>query len=326
MENRKVGIGLIGCGRIARAHFNAYNNAKDLTTLVAVVDIDSERAKKGQQESGAKKYYLSVFELIMDDEVEAVDICLPHALHCDIAVQALKAKRHVLVEKPMACSLEECDRMIAAAEANGVWLMSGQSRRFNYPLIKARELIEEGKIGEIIRLHFAQVEKVTELATPWWGTEGAGPSWEVYAWGSHTVDQMIYLCGKRPVRVYAQGFSRNKLVYGVDEIIATVTFEGNIIGVHLFSCVAGGPDGVNAVIGTEGYLQLSGGKVILNGSAVPNVKENVNDFTAEIREYATAILENREPWTSGQKVRDVYAVLDAIMRSIETNQSISLSG
>ena len=126
------------------------------------------------------------------------------------------------------------------------------------------------------------------------------------------------------MRVYAQGFSLNKLVYGVDEIMVTVTFEDNVIGVNLFSCIASGPDIVNAVIGTDGFIQLIGGKVILNGEDVPGVKGNINDFTAEIREFAIAILERREPWTSGRRVRDVYAVLDAIMRSIEMNQSISL--
>jgi predicted dehydrogenase len=92
MGRRRIGIGLIGCGRISHAHFNAYKDLNDLTNLVAVVDTDEERARKACEEADAKKYYLSVEELLMDDKVEAVDICLPHRLHHDTAIQALNAK------------------------------------------------------------------------------------------------------------------------------------------------------------------------------------------------------------------------------------------
>ena len=324
MTDTKVGIALIGCGRIARNHFEAYANLSDVLEVVAVIDTDEDRAKKGQDACGASRYYLSIEDALDDDEVEALDVCLAHALHCSICVQALDAKRHVICEKPLACSLAECDEMIAAADRNRVWLMSGQSRRFNGPLIKARELIEAGEIGKLLRLNGGSCSHLTNLATPWWGTKDAGPSFIVYGWGSHTVDHTLYLAGARPVRVYAQGFNYNQLPYGPDEIVATITLDNGSVGTQIFSCNANGPDCVNGVIGTKGWLRAGLSKLIVNGDEVPGVAPNINDFTAELREFASAVLENREPWTSARKMRDVYAVLDAIVKSVETNEVIEI--
>ena len=145
-----VGYAVVGCGRIAKAHLEAIQQLPDHVKLLAVVDVQEERAKEYQVRYGAPKHYLSVQQALQDNEIEALDLCLPPSAHGPVAVEALEAGRHVIVEKPMALTVAEADAMIDAADKNDVILMSGQSRRFNEPLWAAKELLDAGRIGQLI--------------------------------------------------------------------------------------------------------------------------------------------------------------------------------
>ena len=115
----KVGIGIIGTGSIAGAHLRAYARYPELCRVVAVADIDRQRAQKFAAGAGdSVAAYGDYKELLRRDDIDAVSICTPPFAHAEIAVAALNAGKHVLVEKPMAASLAEADAMLAAAEQN----------------------------------------------------------------------------------------------------------------------------------------------------------------------------------------------------------------
>ena len=117
----KMKFVLVGCGRIATLHVAGYRDNAD-AELWGVFDINKAAAKKFACEYGIGKVYPSYEEVLADPEVTAVELLLPHHLHCEYAVKACNAGKHVSVQKPMAMNLEECDRMIKAAKDNGVKL------------------------------------------------------------------------------------------------------------------------------------------------------------------------------------------------------------
>ena len=144
---KKIGYCLIGCGRISKSHLPAIASLKGIVDFVATVDTDRSKAEEAAKNFGARKVYTSIEEALLDPEIEAVDICLPHHLHEPVAVQAANHKKHILIEKPLARNLEEADRIIESAEKNGVKLMVGQSRRFTNAVFESKRIVERGAQG-----------------------------------------------------------------------------------------------------------------------------------------------------------------------------------
>ena len=116
-----LSVGVIGAGGIAQSHMKGIA-ANDNIRLAAVMDIDAERAEAAAKTFGARAC-TRLEDLLADSEVEGVHVCTVHNVHIDQVAAAAEAGKHVLVEKPMALSVAECDRMIAACEAAGVVLM-----------------------------------------------------------------------------------------------------------------------------------------------------------------------------------------------------------
>lgn len=144
----KLQVAVIGCGSIAQyRHIPEYDQNPEVV-IVAVCDINEERAKKTAEKYHAKAY-TDYKELLNQESIDAVSVCLPNHLHAPVSIDALNAGCHVLCEKPMATSREEAEKMIEAAEANGKKLMIGHNQRFVASHEKARQLIEKGEVGKI---------------------------------------------------------------------------------------------------------------------------------------------------------------------------------
>ena len=323
---RKVGYAVIGCGRIARSHLRAVNHLSEYVDLIAVVDVQEDRARAYCDEFGAEKYYTSVDDALEDEAVEAADLCLPPSEHCPVAVQVMNAGRHVMVEKPMCLTVAEADQMIEAADENRMILMCGQSRRFNDPLTAARRMLQEGRIGKLIHISVAAGSRSEKAAVAWWGDPAvAGPSNLVANWSSHYIDQVLWMAGRRPLRVYAEGASYNDEFAGDDEFAIIIGFADGLMCSYQHSYNASFQDvGGVAYMGTEGTITLKGSEVLLNGKKVGGVGTNVNNFAAEIKEFATAIREKRQPMASGREIRPVIAVMEAIVKSAGTHEVVKL--
>ena len=144
----KIRVGVIGLGGRATSHCKAIRS-NDLK-LIAVADPQEHLCKKFMAEYVINKSYSNHLELIKDDEIDAVVITLGHQLHHKLTVDCCNAGKHVLVEKPMALSLEHCDEMISAARNNNVVLQVGLSQRYYGTSIKAKEILDSNEIGPII--------------------------------------------------------------------------------------------------------------------------------------------------------------------------------
>ena len=138
---RTVNVGVIGVGAMGENHVRVYHKM-DEANLIAVSDVSERALKKIERKYGAKGY-TEYSELLENPDIEVVSVCVPTTFHHAVVMEAIKNKKHVLVEKPIAFTLNEAEEMIAAAKEAGVILATGHVERFNPAVQKAKELIEE---------------------------------------------------------------------------------------------------------------------------------------------------------------------------------------
>ena len=144
-----IRVGIIGCGKIAQVRHLPEYAANPNAEIVAFYDKNMERAHEMAAQYGGKVYD-SFYALVDDPNVDAVSICVENRSHAEICTAALYAGKHVLVEKPMAVTLAECESMVAAAERNGRHLMVGHNMRFDPVHRKAKQMLDSGVIGDVI--------------------------------------------------------------------------------------------------------------------------------------------------------------------------------
>ncbi len=167
----KVKVAVFGCGAIAqRRHIPEYA-ANPNAELVAFADPVLERAQQMAEQYGGKAY-ASYEELLKNEKVDAVSVCTPNYLHASMSIAAANAGAHVLVEKPMATTEEEGLQMIEAARKNGVYLMVGHNQRLMPPHVKAKEILDSGKLGKVLTFRTAFGHPGPEG----WSVDGRG-SW-----------------------------------------------------------------------------------------------------------------------------------------------------
>jgi len=197
---KKLNIGLIGAGSISTIHLDAYRNNED-AVIYAICDLNEERARSRGAEYGAVKVYTDYNELLADPEIDAVDICTWNNYHAEISIAALKAGKHVHVEKPLCKTVEEALAIEEAVHATGKVLQVGFVRRHNRNVTFLKKMINDGELGEI---YYAKASILRRLGNPggWFSDKersGGGPLIDL---GVHVIDVCWYLMGKpKPVSV-----------------------------------------------------------------------------------------------------------------------------
>jgi len=154
---KKLNVGVVGCGSWGRNHARVYKDLES-AALLAVADVDQSIA----EEVGVRynvDWYTEPDKMFDRSDIEAVSICTPTVTHADIALTAIKAGKHVLVEKPMTDTIDEAKSLIRAAEAQGVYLAVGFVERFNPAVNETIKKISEGAIGEVILAHARRVSR-----------------------------------------------------------------------------------------------------------------------------------------------------------------------
>jgi predicted dehydrogenase len=153
INEEKLKVVLVGCGRIATLHVLGYEN-NPYAEIYGVCDKDIKCAEQFAANCGAKKIYRSYEQVLEDQEVDAVELLVPHCLHCEMTLKACEAGKHVSVQKPMAMNLAECDAMIAAAKKNNVKLKVFENFIFYPPYQFAKALLDKGEIGEAVSIRY----------------------------------------------------------------------------------------------------------------------------------------------------------------------------
>ena len=193
---RDVRFGVVGCGNIGSRHLAVVDGQLG-ATLAGFCDIDAEKRSRYADLYEGVPTYESLDDFLERCEVDVVNVCTPHYLHAEHALKAIAAGRHVLVEKPMALSVQDADRMIEAAEKAGVLLMVVKQNRYNLPITFTRQALDHGRLGRIL---MAQCNVVWNRydgyyrQSPWLGRK-ALEGGALYTQVSHFIDLLIWMCG-----------------------------------------------------------------------------------------------------------------------------------
>ncbi|MCA1596227.1 MAG: Gfo/Idh/MocA family oxidoreductase, partial [Chloroflexi bacterium] len=270
----KVRIGIIGAGGIAQgAHLPGYKACAD-AEVVAVADVFESTARAAAEKFDVPNVFTDYHKMLRMPEIDAVSVCTPNFMHKDATVAALKAGKHVLVEKPMAMNARECDAMLKAARESGKKLQVGFNNRFNSNSQALKRFIEGGDLGEV---YYARAQALRRRGIPGWGVftqkdkQGGGPLIDI---GVHILDLTLWLLGHpKPVAVSGtarQDFGKRKDILGLmgqwdtdnftveDFAVGFVRFDNGATLVLESSFVANIENDVfnTQILGTEGGCTL----------------------------------------------------------------------
>jgi predicted dehydrogenase len=187
-----LGVGIIGASRVAPEHARAVA-ADARTHLVAIADPDTARAERVAEQHG-REVLADYRELLKRPDVSVVMLGLPNDLHAPIGLEALRAGKHVFVEKPMANTLAECDALLEAARRAGVEVFVGHSQRFYATTVAARELVRSGELGAPVMARDVWTKAFgIESRPPWFVDRGRGGMWLMN--GAHMIDRCCWVLG-----------------------------------------------------------------------------------------------------------------------------------
>ena len=337
-----IKIGIIGCGKIAQTrHLPEYATNPD-AKLVGYYDKISSRAVQMAEKYGGKVYD-SYYDLINDPEIDAVSVCVENRNHAEITNAALYAGKHVLVEKPMAVTLAECESMVAAAEFNGKHLMVGHNMRFDPVHRRAKKLLEAGVIGDIITFRTTIGNAGPEGWSPdrdaWFFDKDKAAMGALSDLGIHKLDLLQYLTGQTVIETTAKVMTLNKHddhghFIGVDDnALCILRMNGGAVGTLAASWTVYGHECQSTCLyGTKGIMLIYNN----NNPAAPIEVRNLDGTSTTynippetnsgvIDEFVDALEQNREPEVSGKEALSTMRAIFGSIKSSEIGRTVSVN-
>jgi myo-inositol 2-dehydrogenase / D-chiro-inositol 1-dehydrogenase len=314
-----LAFGLVGAGWIGSFHGETLATRLPGVRLQAVADTDAAAA----QRLSAKRHYRDPMELIADPSIDAVAICSPATTHTDLVVAAAEAGKHVFCEKPMALTLADADRAIAAAERAGVLLQVGFNRRFAADFAAARERIDAGAIGtpQLLR----SLTRDPGISAD---TAARVRPWTIFNETLiHDFDTLCWLNpGARVTSVYAQAAALIHPQFAdagfLDTSVVQLQFDNGAFGVAEASFQAVyGYDVRGEVFGSDGVL-LAGRAPEAAGTG--NTSLFADAYTAQFAHFSDCIRTGRTPSVTGRDARVALEIALAARESVETGAAVSL--
>ena len=297
-----IKVGLIGGGGIADAHIRGYRAYADVIKVTAVADVMDQTARRRAAELDAVAY-LDFRQMILEADLDAVDICLPHYLHAEAIIAAAESGKHILCEKPLCLTVQEADRVRLAIEAAGVTLMCAHNQLFLPPVAKAKELLDQGILGTVYEVHTTDsfYNDFDPQNMGWRAAAATSGGGELIDTGYHPTYLMLHLAGGSPVEATAL-LSRHRLRFmeGEDSAQVLVRFDNGVVGHLVTSWAYDPPPGTEklSVVGERGSL-LSDGRslvVTLRGSGSQTYAfEDVDTYVSEIGHFAECLSSGTRP-------------------------------
>jgi len=234
-------IGIIGTGSISGLHLLAMNRVSEKVKLTAVCDVREDAVRQFAKRAGIDAVYTDAATMLKDADIEAVDICVSHNAHRDIAIAAARAGKHLLLEKPMANNMQECRDILAATEKAGITFMVGQQLRHVPNYMGIKRIIEDGELGQVWGLRsdswlpVAMSRTVSPVPIPKaqkWRLNGRQAGGGSLIWNAtHFIDLFRYFIGDAR-RVFAKCWTDHPMFTGgaEDRVMATIEFENGAVG------------------------------------------------------------------------------------------------
>jgi predicted dehydrogenase len=339
----ELGFALIGCGKIAQKHLHVLTHLPG-ARLCVCYDAQPTRAAARASQAGADVGVAETYaEALAAPGVDAVAICTPSGSHAQLAIEAARAGKHVVVEKPLALTLDEADRMIDACDAAGVKLFVVKQNRYNRPVQALRRAIDAGRLGRIFmggsRVLWHR-DAAYYAAEPWRGT-WAQDGGVVTNQASHHIDLLLWLMGD-VVSVFATGA---RILHDIEtEDTATVLLKfrhGAAATVQATTCVQPRDlEGSIAIFGTRGTVEIGGFaanelRTWMFDEAAPEDATIAETWGANPKEFAYNHMEffkdvlatvgsQRRALIDGIEGRRSLEVIHAIYESMETGREVAL--
>ncbi len=330
----KVRFGIVGCGVIGPFHAAALKEL-DTAVLVAVADIIPERAQMIGDEYGVA-WHGSYEDMLARADIDAVCVCTPSGLHAEHGMMAAKAGKHVLSEKPFDVYVEKVDALVATCKACGVTLGGIFQNRFTRVAKKAKQIIDDGLLGEI---RFASASCLWYRTQSYYDSGEWRGTWALDGGvlsnqGVHTLDRLLWLVGMQPevVGAYCPTLERN--MEAEDMGVAALKFPngagGSVQGTTLAN--PGMATGVT-ICGSKGCLQLEDNNITSlqcenmpeglmdgEGASIGSASADpaaigIGGHVANIGEFVNAIIEGREPSVNGAEGRRAVKLLNDIYQA-----------
>ena len=345
----KLKIGIIGCGMITKERHAPEYYANENCKVVGFFDKDIQRAQAMAEKYGGVVCD-SVDELLSMD-LDAVSVCVANAMHAEIAIKALNAGKHVLCEKPMAVTLEQCEAMVEAAEKNQKILMIGHNQRFAAAHQEARRLIQDGAIGKVLsfetKFGHGGPEFWTKTPDTWFFHKSQAAFGVMADLGIHKTDLMHYLLGEPIVKVQAimntldKRYPDGTLIDVDDNSFCFYQTESGVTGImHVSWTFYGNEKNSTVIYGTKGVLRCyddetnaliwerkDGGIVRFDLGYISKNSDatlGIHNNTGVIDEFVDSILNQREQLTSARESLKAMRVIFAALESARTGEKITV--
>ncbi len=343
---KRTKVALLGAGFIADIHVESYLRFIPEAELVAVYARSAERARAFAARHDIPAWFDDIDTLLKTTDCDVVDICLPNFLHAEATLKAAAAGKHVIIEKPLAVTLEEADAMIAACAAAGVYLMYAEELCFAPKYERVRQLVREGAVGDVFMLK--QSEKHNGPHSDWFYTRKQSGGGVLMDMGCHAIGWFRWMLGNAPVKsvfasmgtVLHQGRTDCE-----DNSVVIVEFENGVTGVAENSWAKqGGMDDRCEVYGTGGvvYADLFMGNAALSyskngyGYAMEKADTTVGwSFTIfeevfnqgyphELKHFIDCVQTGKKPLVTGEDGRAVLEVIYAAYAAAGTGAKVNL--
>ncbi len=353
----KYKIGIIGCGKVAHLHAQAINNLEH-AELTAVWSRSISSVEKFVKQYNVKAY-TDITRMVIDSSIDLVIVCTPHPFHKEPTIEAAKAGAHILVEKPLASSLEDCDEMITACKESEVKLGVISQRRWYAPVSRVKKAIDDGKIGKPA---FGTINMLGWRGQGYYDSDEWRGTWEMEGGGvlvnqaPHQLDIFQWYMGDIDEVYGVQRNLNHPYIEVEDTALAIVKFKSGSIGnIIVSNSQKPGIYGKVQVHGENGAsvgVQTDGGAMFIAGMSsvleppvndlwsVPGEEKLLDKWIEEdsslfneidatvyymerqIEDYINAMNEDRDPLVTGEEGRKTVELFTAIYRSSRDNMPI----
>ena len=321
-------IGVLTCGAIVtKGHLPALDAlGRDVVDVAAFQSRRPPTAQAARDQWGSGDVVAGWRDVLSRDDVDAVDICAPNALHAEQAIAAAEAGKHVLVEKPMATTVADADAMVAAAERAGVVLMAAHNLRFAAPYAAAARAVAEGLVGDVVGVRVAMGHGGPEGWTRdagWFRDPSVSGGGALLDLGIHVADLVRAVTGDEVAEVSA--FVRRPSDDAVEEsgVVALVLRGGGVGTLSASWAVRAGADHQLLVHGTTGTLTVERGQAVVRpaGGGEKVVVEPPSPAPDLFANFVAACRGEAPPVVGPRDGREALAIIEAAYRSAESGRA-----
>ena len=312
---KTINVGVVGVGAMGENHVRVYHKMEE-ANLVAVSDVSERALKKIEKKYGAKGF-TEYSELLENPEIEVVSVCVPTTFHHAVVMEAIKNGKHVLVEKPIAFTLNEAEEMNAAAKEAGVILATGHVERFNPAVQKAKELIDDGVIGDIVSAFAKRVGPLPPRI------KDVGVSIDL---AIHDLDIMNYLFEEEVTQVYGTMNSSFDDSEFEDHAEIMVNFDNESTGIIEVNWLTPYKRRELELTGTAGIISVDYIKqsIEVYGKFAQDIQiKHEEPLKSELKSFLNAVMNGEEPEITGEDGLKALKMVIAANRSSKEHKPIS---